>query len=454
MAANTEHKQEQDYQVIQQQIVRKRKPKWKKRIAAVCSVICLGVIFGLVARYVFLVSDELLIAWFGLETKKKQEVHLSESEQTNIPTPSLLQDATMTPTPKEVLKPTNDQRPSHIPNQIPVEDGVAQEELSAIGMQVQFYEEIAMLAHNVKKSFVIVTSIESGVDWFEDTYETRKDASGLLLGSNGIEFLILVNLADIQNADMLEVTLADGTVSEGTLYAFDSNVGLAVIGVKQDAFTDKQKSEMLFASFASQSAFAGMPVLALGILNGHENALEYGMVTSTDGTVSVVDGELSYYTTNIPEYTQASGFLVNFKGEIIGMLTQTMRQEQDEAVLSAVSITKLQGILQKLLNRTVYSYCGLKLSNIPESVLAREQLTHGVYVTGVELNSPALHGGIQSGDMITAINGEDITSVKVFEDKLLHSIPEEAWTITVVRGTQSAAKILEITVILEQKRNQ
>ena len=70
MAANTEHKQEQDYQVIQQQIVRKRKPKWKKRIAAVCSVICLGVIFGLVARYVFLVSDELLIAWFGLETKK------------------------------------------------------------------------------------------------------------------------------------------------------------------------------------------------------------------------------------------------------------------------------------------------------------------------------------------------------------------------------------------------
>ena len=87
----------------------------------------------------------------------------------------------------------------------------------------------------------------------------------------------------------------------------------------------------------------------------------------------------------------------------------------------------------------------------PEAI---EQLTHGVYVTGVELNSPALHAGIQSGDTIIAINGEDITSVKVFEDKLLHSIPEEAWTITIVRGTQSAAKTLEITVTLEQKRNQ
>lgn len=454
MAANTEHKQEQDYQVIQQQIVRKRKPKWKKRIAAVCSAVCLGVIFGLVARYVFLVSDKLLIALFGLETEKKQEVHLSENELSNIPTPSLLQEATITPTPKEVLKPTKDPGPSQIPNHIPVEDEGLQEDTSAISMQLQFYEEIATLAHNVKKSFVIVTSIESGVDWFEDTYETRKDASGLLLGSNGIEFLILVNLADIQNADMLEVTLGDGTVSEGTLYAFDSTVGLAVIGVKQEAFTDKQKADMSFARFATQSASAGMPVLALGILNGHENAIEYGMVTSTDGTVDVVDGELSYYTTNIPEYAQASGFLVNFKGEIVGMLTHTMRQEQDEEVLSAVSVTKLQKIIQKLLNRTVRSYCGLKLSNIPESVLAREQLTHGVYVTSVELNSPALHGGIQSGDIITAINGEDITSVKVFEDKLLHSIPEEAWSMTVVRGTQTAAKTLEITVTLEQKRNQ
>ena len=454
MAVNTEHKQEQDYQVIQQQIVRKRKPKWKKRIAAVCSVICLGVIFGLVARYVFLVSDKLLIALFGLETEKKQEVHLSESEQSNIPTPSLLQDATITPTPKETLKPTKDPEPSQIPNQILDGDKVLPEDTSALSMQMQFYEEIATLAHNVKKSFVIVTSIESGVDWFEYTYETRNDASGLLLGSNGIEFLILVNLADIQNADMLEVTLADGTICEGTLYTFDSTVGLAVIGVKQEAFSEKQRKEMSFAHFAPQSAFAGMPVLALGILNGHKNALEYGMITSTDGTVSVVDGELSYYTTNIPEYAQASGFLVNFKGEIVGMLTHTMRQEQDEAVLSAVSMTKLQGILQKLLNRTVHSYCGLKLSNIPESVLAREQLTHGVYVTGVELNSPALHGGIQSGDMITAINGEDITSVKVFEDKLLHSSPEEAWTMTIVRGTQSAAKTLEITVTLEQKRNQ
>ena len=136
------------------------------------------------------------------------------------------------------------------------------------------------------------------------------------------------------------------------------------------------------------------------------------------------------------------------------MLTHTMRQEQDEAVLSAVSITKLQGIIQKLLNRTVHSYCGLKLSNIPENVLTREQLTHGVYVTGVELNSPALHGGVQSGDMITTINGEDITSVKVFEDKLLHSLPNEAWTMTIVRGTQNVAKTLEITVTLEQKRNQ
>ena len=448
MAANTEYKPGQDYQVIQEQIVRKRKPKWKKRVAAVGGTICLGVLFGLVARYAFLVSDELLISLFGLEIEKKQEVHLTDTVSPNIPTPILLPDATATPTPKHMLKPTTQPTPTIEPQ---ITSVLVEEEKSAIEAHVQFYEEIAKLAQRVKKSFVTVTAIESSVDWFDDTYETRKNASGILLGSNGIDLLILVNLADIQNADMLEVTFAEEVVCEGTLYSFDSETGLAIIGVKQNVLNDKQKAELSFAHITLQNAYAGMPVLALGILNGHEDAIEFGMITSTDGIVSIVDGELIYYTTSIPEYVQASGFLVNFKGEIVGMLTHTMRQEQDEDVLSAISVTKLQSLIQKLLNHTVRSYCGIKLSDIPDAILARENLTYGVYVTGVELGSPALLGGIQNGDIITTINGEEITSVKVFEDKLLHSLPAEAWTMTVVRGTQNTAKTLDITVTLEQK---
>ena len=221
MTTNTEHKQEQDYQVIQQQIVRKRKRKWKKRLVAVCSVVCLGVIFGLVARYVFLISEEWLVTLFGLETEKKQEVHLSETVSSGIPTPILLQDTTTTPTPKDTLKPTKELEIS----QTPVDEAGTQDDISAIGMQLQFYEEIATLAKNMKKSFVIVTAIESGVDWFEDVYETRKNASGLLLGSNGIEFLILVSLIDIQNADMLEVTFPNGIVSEGMILSAEDNEG-------------------------------------------------------------------------------------------------------------------------------------------------------------------------------------------------------------------------------------
>lgn len=450
MAANTEYKQGQDYQVIQEQIVRKRKPKWKKRLLAVCSTLSLGVLFGLVARYAFLVSDEVLISLFGLETEQKQEVHLSENGSPSIPTPILLPDATATPTPQVVLKPTKELTPTKEPQLTSAEDEMLKED-NAMDAHVQFYEEIASLAQNVKKAFVTVTTVESSVDWFNDTYETRKNISGILLGSNGIDLLILVNLADIEKADMLEVTLAEKIVCKGTVYSVDRGTGLAVIGVKQDMLSDRQKSELSFARITSQSVYAGMPILALGILNGHADAIEFGMVTSTDGKVSIVDGELSYYTTSIPEYAQASGFLVNFNGEIVGMLTHTMRQEQDESVLSAVSVINLQSMIQKLFNHVVWPYCGVKLSNIPENVLARENLEYGVYVTGVENGSPALLGGIQNGDIITEINGEKIISVKVFEHKLLSSMPEEVWNLTVLRGTQNTGKIVQITVILGQK---
>ena len=450
MAASTEYKQEQDYQVIQEKIVRKRKQKWKKRLVAVCATVSLGVLFGLVARYAFLVSDELLISLFGLETEKKQEVNLLQTT-TKIPTPSLLENTTPTPTPKEIIKPSKE--PTLIPTPEPeiTQSVLEKTEESTLAAHIQFYEEITELATNVKKAFVTVTSIESGVDWFDDTYETRKNTSGILLGSNGIELLILVNAADIQNADTLEVTLSDHVICEGMLYSSDQETGLAIIGVRQEALTDKQKAELSFARLSAQEAYAGMPVLALGSLNGHEDAIEYGMITSVDGVVCVVDRELSYYTTNMPEYAQAGGFLVNFKGEIIGMLTHTMRQEQDEAVLSAVSMAELYSTIQKLLNHVPRAYCGIKLSDIPVTILEREGLSHGIYVTGVELSSPALLGGLQNGDIITEINGESINSVTAFEDRLLCGKPEEVWNVTVVRGTQNAAKTLEITVILQQK---
>ena len=444
MAANSEHRQEQNYQVIQEQIIRKRKPKWKKRMAIVVSVIGLGVLFGLVARYVFLVSDELLIKLFGLEVEKKQEVHLSHTATkipTQVPTPLLKQEITQTPTPS--VQPTPTIMIQMTPSQ------KEETEPNILKEYMAFYEEVNILAEKTKKAFVTVTAIESGIDWFDATYETRKSTSGIILGCNGVEILILAHLEDIKNAEILEVSFANGVVGEGTICSYDSDFAFAIVAVKLEHFNDKQKAELVFAKIAEQSPKSGTPVLFLGMLHDQKEAIEVGMITNAEGVVSIVDGELFYYTTNIVKYPYANGFFVDLEGKLLGMVTSELTV--DMSVLTAVSVVKAQEVLNVLLNNSYRVYCGIKLSEIPKHVLEQLGLEHGVYIIEVEHGSPAFTAGLKSGDIIKSINGEVLHSVSAFEEVLTKYQLEETLDMTIVRNSKTELKEQEILVIPEKK---
>lgn len=102
-----EPKEKQEYEFIKEQIVPKRKNKIMKRVWTAVFVVCMAVVFGLVAEIVMLTSEDVLREWLGIEEGERQEVNLNR--------PSPTEEATKTPDLSSTNKPTPEPSPTEVP---------------------------------------------------------------------------------------------------------------------------------------------------------------------------------------------------------------------------------------------------------------------------------------------------------------------------------------------------
>ena len=224
MAEESKEKKSEDYQFINEKIVPKKKNKWLKRLETTVFVIFLAVVFGIVSGTVFLLSGDYLQKWLGTE-EKRQEVEL--------PKPTVKPKMTMSPTPKP------EKTPTVAPTQPPIEritppititsgppetettgepdDGALLTEESATkdttDAYLQMYEAIRQVAENISDAFVTVEVIEQSVDWFKEAYEKRIRTTGLILGNDGIDLLVLIDTEQFTTATSIEVIFGEEVIN-------------------------------------------------------------------------------------------------------------------------------------------------------------------------------------------------------------------------------------------------
>ena len=125
--------------------------------------------------------------------------------------------------------------------------------------------------------------------------------------------------------------------------------------------------------------------------------------------------------------------LINLNGEIIGLVLQDYSSQNDRNTITALSISELKQIIQDLSNKQDISYMGLRVSTATDEIAEEYGIPKGVYIKAVELDSPAMAAGLQEADVITAIDGDEITSVEKYFQKIYEKEPEELITISIKR---------------------
>ena len=302
------------------------------------------------------------------------------------------------------------------------------------------YAGLRSIVTEAKKSLVTVTAVNNGVDWFNEEYENRGQSTGMIIGDNGVELLVLTEYEMVASCDGINVSFVDETSAGAVLKKYDIITNLAVISVNLSDISEQTKAKIVKATLGNTTRIeAGTPVLAIGRADGSENSMKVGMLTSVQSAQSVVDAEYKILVTDMLKNNSAKGVLVNLRGEVVGILQEEHTAVNMQNVLTAYGISDIKGLLEHLSNNQDIVYLGVKGLTVTTEAL-RSGVPAGVYVMEVEMDSPAMLGGIQNGDVIQAINGQQITTMQEFSGVLSRMSNRQSITLEGQRFTKDGYK--------------
>ena len=424
----------------------------------------LAILFGLVARLVFLGSDEPLKRFLGIAGPSPG----AAPGQTPVPspTPSPVFSPTPPPSPTpagqpeltpsgspEVTEPA-EPSPSAAPASPAPTRAESEEERAerVLADYAALYVAVQKMAAEVQRSLVTVEVVEDGVDWLENPYETKSQTTGIVIDKTAGQLLVLVNLDRIQNASRILVMYGKEGF-EAELWNYDRDYNLAVVRLSAGQLPEQLYNSAQEAVFGDSALLRiGTPVAALGNPNGYVGSMELGMVTSRGSIFYITDNSVDLFNTSMSNSADSDGIIVNLKGEIVGIITRTLKSGLNESLCTAVGSTKLLGVIEKLVSGEERVYFGVQGEDIPISALQEANLTNGIYVTEVVTDSPAFEAGIKTGDIILRVNGTSIYSYSGFHLLLNRYSVGEELTVTIQRTVRMSPRQVEMKVVLSKKQ--
>lgn len=385
--------QNQDYKFMQEKI--KDRPLNKRKLLRRTLISAsMAFVFGLVACLTFLVLEPLFSNWL-YPPEEPEIITLPEETKEMLPEEMLISDSSLENASQEEEEESTEEK-----LELQVED------------YQYLYTQLYELAKESTKSMVTVTGVTSDMDWFDNPFENEGQTSGLIIANNGKDYLILVNKKTVETVENIRVTFCDNTQADAVLKAKDSVTGLAIVAVDVKLVGDSTKEIIKEASLGSSnsSSLPGSPVIAIGGLHGGSRIISYGMITTNGNTLNLVDSAYKLMVTDIYGSQNASGIIINLRGQVVGIINQNHSSEEMKKMISAVGISELKDIMEKMSNGMERAYVGIHGTDVTQEAFEELKVPMGAYVTEIELDSPAMQAGIQSGDVIVGINNEKINS--------------------------------------------
>lgn len=318
-------------------------------------------------------------------------------------------------------------------------------------VSLQNYSDTAIYAANKALPSIVGISISYNVRAFGMTQTAEASGSGVIISEDGY---ILTNNHVVSSSDSssyYQVSEATGiTVS---LYNSDKTYSAKIVGTDEqtDLAIIKIDAEGLTAADIgdSDSVKVGEFVLAVGNPLGLKTSVTSGIVsalgrdiTSEDGTVyHVMQTDCAINSGN------SGGALVNSNGQVIGINTLKLSGTGIEGVGFAIPINDTINVYKQLIENGKVSrpYIGISGSDLSEKIAERYNLPVGIYVESISEDSNAKDSGLKKGDVITAINGNKVTTMQelnAIKNKLQIG---DTVTLTVYRSGQNLEIKIKLT---------
>ena len=447
-----------EYQFIKETI--KERPVNKKKILMrIIMVVICALIFGAVSAAVFLVtvrhympqdtgSTETHVNIPRDEDVEPVSVDEAESEESTENGSTEEAEQVTEASTEAVAVSDNDSGKDPSADNGEGEDGEDREKVTVsyitehVSLSVEDYKSLYRTLRNVAaeagKSIVTVNAVTSDTDWFENPYENTHSLPGLVVANNGKDLLILSEMPEVGEDTEYNVTFPDNVTLPGAVKSVDGDTGLAIISVLLESIPDRTKAAIKEAELGNSRGtnVVGIPVMALGSPLGVQGSQCFGRSTSNQREISMPDRNVHVLSTDIYGSENATGVIIDYDGRVLGIIAQSTAMEETPNLLSAYAISDLKDLIEKLSNGSSETYLGIFGTDVTDAINEKEGVPFGFYVTKVELDSPAMAAGIQSGDVITRLGTADIENARDYMEQMLKYQPGDEAVITVERYSQ------------------
>ena len=375
----------ENYSFIKETI--KEQPTDRKRLAGkfLTAAVC-GVIFGACAAGTMALIVPKALERFGTAPDQKAVVTLTSSVKAE----------KVTPTP----------------------EATEQEKTSAsTAWQNDLSDGMSQISEEPRRALVRISAAGEDSDLLDDSFLEYGDEEGFVFLKNSEAFYILTVSDQMQEADKFTVTFSDGTVTDGILCKKDLRTGFFVIKVPFTSVDEETQEKIPAAPLvAADDMKQTESVIAIGSPSGDYDSLMGGTITSVTGTLKVADEEYGMLTTDMVGSEEGGGILLNFSGEVAGII---WNQEEDRTnVIRAVETAQLRPLLESMANGEDICYIGIMGATISSYQSENLDVPRGVYVDAVDEDSPAMTAGIQNGDILHALDGQEVQSMEEYASVL------------------------------------
>ena len=154
-------------------------------------------------------------------------------------------------------------------------------------------------------------------------------------------------------------------------------------------------------------------------------------------------------TTDIYGSKQASGFLINLRGDVVGIIDSYHSRQDLPGILCGIGISETKPLIEKLSSGGKKAFLGVQCTDVPADIRERLSIPEGAYISEVADDSPAMNAGLQKGDVITNMGDEEIFVSAALSRVLLENEAGTELTITLMRPSGEGYTEMEITAVLE-----
>ncbi len=314
--------------------------------------------------------------------------------------------------------------------------------------------DVSDVVDKVMPSIVSITSmsVQEVQSFFGGTYEQTSEGAGtgIIIGKNDTELLIVTNNHVVEDSDTLTVTFNDQSSVEANIKGTDAAYDVAVIAVALDQISDDTMSAISVATLGdSTNLKIGEPAIAIGNALGYGQSVTTGVISALDRSVSTTDtqtGETQESGAKLIQTDAAinpgnsGGALVNVNGEVIGINSAKLTGESVEGIGYAIPISDVSDLIQNLMNQETKTkvpenergLLGITGMSVSDAFSQQIDIPAGVYVMEVSSGSGADEAGMTKGSIITAINGSSIDSMEALQEQLQYYAKGETVSLTIL----------------------